>query len=396
MPRGIQVLDTNGLATEIAVTLNVTGTPQQVTVAPAMLNFAARSATPGKLTEELLVSNNGAGSLNFTASAVGNSPWIASITASSNTTTRNAPVFVQVEVNTTGLSVGAYHDMILVSSSAGGNVETPISLFVAANGPILALNTTGVLFQAVEGGGSTATQIVNVLNLGDPSSTVHWNANLSTGSNWLSLVSSSGSAASSTPGLLTLALAPNATELPAGPYYAIVEITDPNSLNSPQYVTAVLNLQPSGSAPSPNLSPGGLFFTTVAGGAAPAPQQVQINTSSASAVDFTAAASTSDNGTWLITPVAGPVSGQTAGLISVSVDPTGLAAGIYSGDVNISIGSLLQSVNVTFVVQPTASSKLQPRRATSPARPVAPRVNWRSRRPAWPIILQFPLDGPPL
>ena len=38
------------------------------------------------------------------------------------------------------------------------------------------------------------------------------------------------------------------------------------------------------------------------------------------------------------------------------MNPTGLAAGIYSGDVNVSIGALLQSVNVTFVVQPTSSS----------------------------------------
>ena len=42
------------------------------------------------------------------------------------------------------------------------------------------------------------------------------------------------------------------------------------------------------------------------------------------------------------------------------MDPTGLAAGIYSGDVNVSIGALLQSVNVTFVVQPTSSSSLHP------------------------------------
>ena len=40
----------------------------------------------------------------------------------------------------------------------------------------------------------------------------------------------------------------------------------------------------------------------------------------------------------------------------MSVNPTGLAAGIYSGDVNVSIGALLQSVNVTFVVQPAGSS----------------------------------------
>ncbi len=132
---------------------------QQLTVAPAILNFAARSATPGNLTEELVVSNSGAGSLSFTTSVVGNSSWISSVTSSSSTTTRNAPVFVQVQVNTTGLQEGAYHDTILVSSSAG-NIQIPVSLFVAASGPILGVDTTGVLFQAVEGGGSTLTQTV--------------------------------------------------------------------------------------------------------------------------------------------------------------------------------------------------------------------------------------------
>jgi uncharacterized protein (TIGR03437 family) len=353
---GIQILDTNGFPTDIAVTLNVSSVPLQLTVAPAILNFAARAATPGNLTQQLLVSNSGAGSLSFTAASVGNSSWISGITATSNTTTRNAPVSVQVQVNTNGLSVGAYHDLILVSSPSGGNVQIPISLFVATSGPILAVNTTGVLFQAVEGGGSTVTQIIRVLNLGDPGSTVNWNASLMTGSNWLKLVTSSGGSTSTTPSALTLALTSGATELPAGPYYAIVEITDSNSLNSPQYITAVLNLQPSGAPASPDLVPAGLFFTTTAGGAAPPAQEVQINTSSASAVSFTAAASTADNGTWLETPASGPASGQTSGSISVSVNPTGLAPGIYSGDVNVSIGSLLQSVNVTFVVQPASST----------------------------------------
>lgn len=361
----IQVLDTYGLATDVAVTLNVANIPQQLTVASSMLNFAARSATPGNLVENLLVSNGGPGTLNFSASVVGKSSWITGVTPASGSTTLNAPVSVQVQVNTSGLPVGAYNDTILVSSSAG-NVSIPVSLFVAASGPILALDTTGVLFQAIEGGGSTATQNVNVLNLGDPSSTVSWSATVVSGSNWLSLVSSSGTATSAIPGVLTLALAPNAIQLTPGPYYAIVKITDSNSRNSPQYVTAVLNLQPATAAPAPYLAPGGLFFTTSAGGAAPPAQQVQINTSSTSTVSFTAAASTFGTGHWLITPIAGPVSGQAAASIAVSVDPTGLAAGIYSGDVNVSIGSLLQSVNVTFVVQPAGSSNasiLQPRAA---------------------------------
>ena len=361
----IQVLDSYGLATDVAVTLTVANIPQQLTVASDMLNFAARSATPGNLIENLLVSNSGPGSLNFTASVVGKSSWITSLTPASGSTTRNAPVFVQVQVNTSGLQVGAYNDTILVSSSAG-NISIPVSLFVAASGPILALDTTGVLFQAIAGGGSTATQNVKVLNLGDPSSTVSWSATVVSGSNWLSLVTSSGAATNAAPGVLTLALAPNATQLTPGPYYAIVKIADSNSRNSPQYVTAVLNLQPGNAAPAPYLAPGGLFFTTSAGGAAPPAQEVQINTSSTSTVSFTAAASTFGTGNWLVTPVAGPVSGQAAASIAVSVDPTGLAAGIYSGDVNVSIGSLLQSVNVTFVVQPAGSSN-----ATSSLRPRA-------------------------
>jgi len=360
-PARIQVKDSSGLPTDVSVTLNVANTAQQPTVSPAMLNFAARSATPGNLIENLLVSNTGAGSLGFTTSVVGASSWISSVTSSSSSTAQNQPVFVQVQVNTSGLAVGAYHDTILVSSSAG-NKQIPVSLFVADGGPILALDTTGALFQAVAGGGSTTTRIIKILNLGDLSSTVNWTATLVSGSNWLNLVSSSGTVTSTTPGALTLALAPNATQLAPGPYYAIVKITDSNSRNSPQYVTAVLNLQPNTASPAPDLAPAGLFFTTPAGGSAPPAQQVQVNTSSASAVTFNSATTTADGGTWLnVTPTSGSASGSSSGSISIAVNPTGLAAGIYSGDVNVSIGSLLQSVNVTFVVQPSgASSALTP------------------------------------
>lgn len=363
-PARIQVIDGNGLATDVSVTLNVTTVPQQLTVAPAILNFGARSATPESLIQQLVISNSGAASLGFTTSVVNNSSWISSVNAGSNTTARNSPVFVQVQVNSSGLPVGAYHDAILVSSSAG-SVQVPVSLFVAASGPILAVNTTGVLFQAIQGGGSTATRIVKVLNLGDSSSTVNWNATLMSGSNWLSLVSSTGTATSTVPASLILTLAPNEKSLAPGPYYAIVKITDSHSLNSPQYVTAVLNLEPNTAAPAPDLAPVGLFFSAPAGGTAPTPQQVQINTSSSAPVTFYATASTFGTGTWLsATPASGSASGQATGSVAVSVNPTGLGAGIYSGNINISIGALLQSVNVTFVVQNNgtvnASSRFRP------------------------------------
>lgn len=355
-PARIQVIDSDGLATSVAISLNVTSVAQQLTAAPPLLSIAANAASPGTLTQAITVSNTGASSLPFTASVAGKSPWITSVTASSNTTTRNSPVYVQVVVNTDGLEVGSYNDAIVLSSSAG-NIQVPVSLFVAASGPILDVTTTGMLFTANQGAASIDVENIEIADIGTAGSTVNWTASVVSGSSWLTLTSSSGTASPNNPGTLSMALTPNATQMPPGVYYAIVKIADPNSLNSPQYVSTVLNLQASTAAPSPNVGPGGMFFTAPAGGSAPAPQKISINTASAQGLTFSATTSTTDGSPWLsASPTSGPASGLSAGIINVSVNPSGLAAGIYSGSVNISIGNMLQSVNVTFVVQPGATS----------------------------------------
>jgi uncharacterized protein (TIGR03437 family) len=352
----IRVVDSNSISSDVTVTLNVTSTAEQLTVAPSMLRFGARAAAPGTLVQDLLVSNAGIGSLAFTTSVVGGSSWISGISPSSGQATLNTPVLLQVTVNTSGLPVGNAHDIIRLTTSAG-NVDVPISLFVAAGGPVLAVNTTGALFQARQNGGSTVSDNIEILNIGDPSSTVNWTATLVTGSNFLSLGSSSGTATATAPGTLSLSLTAGATQLTPGPYYALVQIADSNSLNSPQFVIAVLNLEPDSALPSPQVSPAGVFFTTQAAGATPTSQQVLINTSSASAVPFQVATSTNDQGSWLsATPSSGTASGQSPGGISITASPSGLAAGVHTGNVNVSISGVLQSVNVTFVVQPAGSN----------------------------------------
>jgi uncharacterized protein (TIGR03437 family) len=354
-PARIHVLDSNNLPSDVAVTLNVNSTPQKLTVSPSMLQFAARSASPGTLVENLVVSNTGGGTLAFNTSVTGGSSWISAITPSSGQTTVGAPVMLQVEVNTAGLAIGSYDDSIHIASAAG-NADIPISLFVAASGPVLSITPTGIFFHARQNGGTSAMETVEILNTGDPTSTVHWTASLISGSTWLNLVSPSGTATASTPGMLTVAPVQNATQLSPGPYYALVKIADSNSLNSPQYVTLVFNVDPDSVNPAPNPTPGGLFFTTPAGGSAPTAQPIVVNTSSATAIPFLVA-TTTDSGTWLsATPTSSTAMGQTPGNVSVSVNPTGLAAGIYTGNVNVSIGQTLESVNVTFVVQPTGAS----------------------------------------
>jgi len=355
-PARIRVLDDNNLPTDVSVTLNVKSTTQQLTVWPSMLRFGGREAAPGILVADMLVSNTGAGTLAFNASVTGGSSWISSIAPSSGQTTLGAPVLLQVQVNSEGLGVGSYNDTIHVASPAGG-VDIPISLFVAASGPVLSVSPTGVFFHARQNGGTSAIGNIEILNIGDPNSTVNWTASLISGSNWLNLVSSSSTATASTPGVLTVAPVQNASQLALGPYYALIQIADSNSLNSPQFAIAVLNVEPDSVAPTPDATPGGLFFTIPRNGSAPPSQQVVMNTSSATPVSFVVATTTTDQGTWLsATPSSGTATGQSSGNVSVSVDPTGLAAGIYTGNVSISIGQALESVNVTFVVQPTSST----------------------------------------
>ena len=181
-------------------------------------------------------------------------------------------------------------------SSAAGNVDVNVSLFVAASGSILGVDITGVTFHGQQSSGYSHAQRIKVLNLGDPGTTVNWAADVPYGDTLVSPSPASGTATPVSPGTLTLTPSATAVSLAAGGYYALVRISDAQSLNSPQYVVVVLD-QRSGSAPaSPDPSPGGLFFTAAAGGSSPA-QQVNINASATS--PFQASTSTTDGASWL-------------------------------------------------------------------------------------------------
>src|SRR5690606_22006127 len=110
---------------------------------------------------------------------------------------------------------------------------------------------------------------------------------------------------------------------------------------SPQNVSVTLNV----TSASLSASPSQLSFTHVAGAAAPAAKTIQV--SSAAASDFTVGVS---GGGWLS---ANPASGTTPASVSVSVDPSGLAPGVYNGSVTISpqaAGPAPQVVAVSLTV----------------------------------------------
>ena len=352
----ITVVDAAGIPANIAVTFTVTaGAPPALAVVPGLLRFAARAAAPGTQTQTLWIRNSGGGSLGFNASVTGGSSWI-SLQPASGQTEPNSQARLHVIVNSQGLGIGAYRDVVHIAS-ATGSTDVPVSLFIEGNGPIIGVDTTGVLFRMRQGHPSGSSRTIEVLNLGDPASNVNFTPTLASNASWLSVGAANGPATTTTPTALPLTLSPNAVQLSPGTYYALLEISDPNALNSPQYVTVVLQVQDGAAAALPDLAPNGLFFVATAGGARAAGQHVTVNTSASQAQPFQVSASTPDNTTWLsANPATGTASGQSPGVFTVTVNSTGLTPGVYSGIVNVSLGETLASVNVTFVLLPGAAA----------------------------------------
>ena len=350
----IRIVDQGQVETDIAVNLTVTPSSSQLQAAPGRLNFGSTIQSPGTFEQDIAINTMGGSPLGFSATVVNGSSWIT-IVGGSGQTSRNSAAFVRVLINSQGQSVGSHTDTIHITSP-GGNVDVPVSLFVRNGGPALGVNVTGMRYHAQQGGGFSGNETVLVLNVGDPTTTVNWTAQIVSGSNIVSLGATSGTATATSPGALPINLASGATQLAPGAYYALISITDPNSLNSPVYVVVVLELAAAGSAPIPDPDPTGLFFAVVAGGAQSPTQSVAANTSSAQPIAFQVAASTANGGNWLVVnPSSGQSSGQTPGSFTVAVNPAGLAPGVYSGAVSFSIGSLVRTVNITVVVLPAGS-----------------------------------------
>jgi uncharacterized protein (TIGR03437 family) len=328
--------------------------PPALTVAPGIVSFSGQANSAGSLQQSIAVQNSGGGSFTFTASVVSGSPWV-SIAPSSGTVAGSVSVLVTVTVSTQALTAGNYRDVIHFSSSAG-SADVPVTVLVANSGAILGAGPVGAVFNVVQGAGSSATQTINISNDGSAGSTVNWTAAPATGLGGLNgdflAIGQNGQVPAGSLGSLTLALNGSAASLGIGVYYELVQISAPAAQNSPQYVTAVLNVEPPSASVLPSFSPAGLLFTGAAGQAI-APQQFTVNWSSVQAQFFQALPATPTGQSWLqVSPFSGSASTANPALIQVSVSTGGLVAGVYSGTVNLAeaSGSVLGSVNVTLIV----------------------------------------------
>ena len=342
----------SGVDDNLSYDLVSASTPAQLAVAPNIVSFSTVANSSAPMQRTLSVQNSGGGNASFTAAVASGSPWL-SLSTSTGTATVATPVPVILTVNPTGLGGGYYRDVIHFASAAG-SVDVPVTLFVNNSGPILWARPAGILFTMVQGAGSSAMQNIIVSNQGSSGSTVNWTAAAATGpgipnGNFLSFGSQNGQSQPGSPLTIPVSLNTNASTLAPGVYYELVQVSAAGVQDSPQYVTAVLNVLPASSSALPQASPAGLLFRGSPGQPIPS-KQFTVNWSSSQAQLFYVAASTANGQPWLqVTPSSAYTSPSNPAVLTVSVNTAGLAAGVYTGSIQLDSGEL-GSVNVTLIL----------------------------------------------
>jgi hypothetical protein len=201
-------------------------------------------------------------------------------------------------------------------------------------------------------GSSTPLKTGIFLSSNDACLVHNFTATASSAGGWLSVTPASGTVSATYGNTATITADP--TGKPDGTYTGTITITSPTASNSPISIPVTLKIGPILTV-SPNSF---LTFGAAQGNPPPAPQGLLV--SAGAAIPFTVTSTTSFGGNWLIaTPASGNTTAGSGGAdVMVSVDPTGLAAGFYSGFVTISSTQSLGSpvtVSVSLTVGPQLS-----------------------------------------
>ncbi len=196
-----------------------------------------------------------------------------------------------------------------------------IQIGEAAQDPTIGLSVAELNFTGMEGGANPLSQMFSVSNVGD--GTLNWTAAPDAG--WISVDPTSGVDA----GDVTVDI--DVTGLSAGDHTSTVTISDAAATNNPQTVTINLHLAP----PPPCLSLSGTEFNFAGIEGEMQSQTLTITNCGGQTLDWTL---TGIDEAWLS---ADFTSGSTAGSddVSLMVNFTGLAPGLYSDVVTITGGA---------------------------------------------------------
>jgi uncharacterized protein (TIGR03437 family) len=263
--------------------------------------------------------------LNFTATASSGGNWLF-VSPSNGVTSENLSVFV----NPIGLVTGVYTGNVTVTANGSSNgSQTEAVTLTVGSGPMLTVTPLTLSFSYQQGSSPAPAQSL-VVTAGAPTA---FTASASSTGGWLAVVPLS----STTPS--TLAVSISALTLAPGTYGGSVVISTPTATK----IIPVTLVVAASSAVA--VIPSSLTFSYAIGGAVPLSQSLLFSGGPARS---TFAATASSAGNWL---TIGGLAAPAPGGVSASVNPSGLAAGVYAGAITVTqAGVAQQNVPVTLIV----------------------------------------------
>lgn len=351
----------------LTVTNNSTGQSSTVTVTLLVNGITTLYTSPGDWVftyianvssvsqfQQITVASSDSTLVPISASVTnpGTTPWL-SVSGSGYT-----PVGLLVTTNATGLANGTYTGSITVT---GGNNPLTIPIVLVVTGSsvtgtgTLSLSSTALTLQAQVNGGAVS-QSLSVSSTVSTAFTATAQG-VYNGITWLT-VSPSGT--STAPTTLTIIASP--VNLQIGTYTGTVSLATSGQTQTVT-VTFVVGTTTGGSTVSVTANGGSstspsLTFTAATVGAGVTSQYLSVTSGTGqSSVLFTASASTSSGGNWLLLgTVAGTQYATPINALTVSVNDSGLVAGTYNGQITISpVSGTAVTVPVALTVAATPS-----------------------------------------
>jgi uncharacterized protein (TIGR03437 family) len=332
---GLQMTSPNANGTTPVVVLPVNN-PTTLASAPSNLVFQYTLGNPLPTAQNLTISNAGAATPPFGVSAL-NAPWLL-LGQSGNTIT--------VAINPAGLTPNTANvgGIQIIPTAGASPLIVPVVLYY--NGaPNVSVSPTSLNFNYQIG----ATNNIVQKNLSVSPNTATFTATATVPSGipqWLTVNPTSGT------GNITVSVLP--AGLPVGAYQGTVTIAEPGA--NTVTVPVTLNV---GAQTLLDVNVNSLSYTYQVGNPNP-PDQTLFPTSTTPGLPYTVAASSQGN--WLTVNVVNAI---TPSAVTVSVNPAGLPASTYSGQIafnGVGAGNNPQTVSVLLTVtnNPTLSANPNP------------------------------------
>jgi uncharacterized protein (TIGR03437 family) len=187
--------------------------------------------------------------------------------------------------------------------------------------------------------------VTQLLTVTSPTAvTLNASASTTSGGNWLSVAPTGAIGPSTSFSYIVYA---NPAGLSNGTYTGQVQFAI--SGGTTQTLSVTLTVGTGGGGGALTISPSTLSFSAAVGATSISSQVLTV--SSATSVTLTASAVTNSGGGWLSVSPTGAVGPSTAFSYVAYVNPSGLGAGTYTGQINFAIsGGTTQTVQVTFTV----------------------------------------------